>query len=170
MTQQCSDDEDCRRRYGRSLQVHCCGEALWSAFALSAAWWGALGEWLGAIDTVAARWTSLNGETRGAEVRAQSEARDREVRQARLVLCAALYVDVEHDYPPEYRDLYGPSFPDLRVKIAKHNPEPILLPRLERFAHPASGTVRRPAGGQQARRESAAIFGAAQRHGTVGQL
>jgi hypothetical protein len=143
-----------RRRRFPAWQVAAAAVALslvvWSAFFMSVDRWGALGEWIGGAGTVAAVWTALhisNRDARAAEAQRQTDAREREARElaaaesrehrkANLVLSEPAICDAA-----DYAHLSPDEAPDLIVRIINHSPEPIVLPRLEHFNHPARGTT-----------------------------
>lgn len=126
--------------------------AVAAAFVMDASWWGALGQWAGAVGTISAVAVALhiaNREARTAEARQRLEVEQREARElatahqreretASLVIVDAEYVDESQfssHLPPD-------DAPDVEVRITNHSSEPVLLPRLELLQHPLGGQGR----------------------------
>lgn len=96
--------------------------------------WGAVGQWMGAIGTLAAVVVALwiaRTEARAAvrEARGRSD-REREAERRTAVEKASLTIAEVTEVPLSIRQ---PSDPQWVVRIVNYGPSPVLLPRLEGF-------------------------------------
>lgn len=123
-----------------------------TSFIMNSDWWGALGQWAGAVGTIAAVAAALhiaNREARTAEARQRLEVEQREARELasahqREIETASLVI-IETEYIDETQfsgHLSSDDAPDVGIRITNHSSEPILLPRLELLRHPLGGESR----------------------------
>lgn len=91
-----------------------------TGFVLPAETWGALGQWGGHI---------ARGEATAQAARTQTENREKEISQARLVTAEISPAGAEVE------DRYGASLPD-HVVITNHRDGHVFVPQVEGFVHP----------------------------------